>query len=80
MEKDNINKEQILINELELELELVKNNLKNATNKLLEKEKEYNEQKEKLINEKKALRAELDSILYSRSYKFLSKVKKIIRR
>ncbi len=80
MEKDNINKEQILINELELELELVKSNLKNATNKLLEKEKEYNEQKEKLINEKKALRAELDSILYSRSYKFLSKVKKIIRR
>ena len=37
-------------------------------------------EQEKLNNEKKALRDELDSILYSRSYKFISKVKKIIRR
>ena len=41
---------------------------------------EYLKEQEKLNNEKKALRDELDSILYSRSYKFISKVKKIIRR
>lgn len=80
MEKDNINNEKILIKELELELELVKKNLQDEINKVSEQEKAYIKEQEKLNNEKKALRDELDSILYSRSYKFISKVKKIIRR
>ncbi len=80
MEKDNINNEKILIKELELELELVKKNLQDEINKASEQEKAYIKEQEKLNNEKKALRDELDSILYSRSYKFISKVKKIIRR
>lgn len=78
MEKDNINNEKILIKELELELELVKKNLQDEINKASEQEKAYIKEQEKLNNEKKALRDELDSILYSRSYKFISKVKKII--
>ena len=80
MEKDNINNEKILIKELELELELVKKNLQDEINKASEEEKTYIKEQEKLNNKKKALRDELDSILYSRSYKFISKVKKIIRR
>ena len=80
MEKDNINNEKILIKELELELELVKKNLQDEINKASEQEKAYIKEQEKLNNEKKAIRDELDSILYSRSYKFISKVKKIIRR
>ncbi len=80
MEKDNINNEKILIKELELELELVKKNLQDEINKASEQEKAYIKEQEKLNNEKRALRDELDSILYSRSYKFISKVKKIIRR
>ena len=80
MEKDNINNEKILIKELELELELVKKNLQDEINKASEQEKAYIKEQEKLNNEKKALRDELDSILYSRSYKFISKVKKIKRR
>lgn len=78
MEKDNINNEKILIKELELELELVKKNLQDEINKASEQEKAYIKEQEKLNNEKRALRDELDSILYSRSYKFISKVKKII--
>ena len=80
MEKDNINNEKILIKELELELELVKKNLQNEINKASEQQKAYIREQEKLNNEKRALREELDSILYSRSYKFISKVKKMIRR
>ena len=80
MEKDNINNEKILIKELELELELVKKNLQDEINKASEQEKAYIKEQEKLNNEKRALRDELDSILYSRTYKFISKVKKIIRR
>lgn len=75
MEKDNINNEKILIKELELELELVKKNLQDEINKASEQEKAYIKEQEKLNNEKRALRDELDSILYSRSYKFISKVK-----
>ena len=80
MEKDNINNEKILIKELELELELVKKNLQDEINKASEQEKAYIKEQEKLNNEKRALRDELDSIFHSRSYKFISKVKKIIRR
>ena len=80
MEKDNINNEKILIKELELELELVKKNLQDEINKASEQEKAYIKEQEKLNKKKRALRDELDSILYSRSYKFISKVKKIIRR
>ena len=80
MEKDNINNEKILIKELELELELVKKNLQDEINKASEQEKAYIKEQEKKKKKKRALRDELDSILYSRSYKFISKVKKIIRR
>ena len=65
MEKDNINNEKILIKELELELELVKKNLQDEINKASEQEKAYIKEQEKLNNEKRALRDELDSILPS---------------
>lgn len=75
MEAD-INKLELLNKELELELEIVKNNLKK-----MEEQKINEENKNKVVSaEKQKLQEKLDSILYSRSYKITQKLKKILGR
>ena len=73
----------ILLRTLEKEKELLKENLAKIKNKESgDKKKVENIQNENnaLKQTNKELREQLDSILYSRSYKFLQKVKKIIKR
>ncbi len=73
----------ILLRTLEKEKELLKENLANIKNKESgDKKKVENIQNENnaLKQTNKELREQLDSILYSRSYKILQKVKKIIKR
>lgn len=67
---------EILMRTLEKENNLLKENIKEYNNKT----KKYLEENKKLIEENKQLREQLDSILYSRSYKFAQKIKKIIRK
>ena len=75
MEAD-INKLELLNKELELELEIVKNNLKK-----MEEQKINEENKNKVLStEKQELQEKLDTILYSRSYKAMCKIKKIMGR
>lgn len=52
----------------------------NKYNQLKEKYNKEKEEKAKIIKERDDLRQELDSILYSRSYKAIRKVKKILGR
>ncbi len=66
---DDLKKLELLNKELETELEIVKNNLKNKTKMFEEKRLELEETKK-----------ELDKILYSRSYKFICKIKKVMGR
>lgn len=73
----------ILLRTLEKEKELLKENLAKIKNKESgDKKKVEDIQKENatLKQTNKELREQLDSILYSRSYKILQKVKKIIKR
>lgn len=58
---------ELLNKELEIELEIVKNNLKDKTEMYEEKALELEE-----------TRKELNKILYSRSYKFICKIKKLM--
>jgi len=66
---------EILIKTLEKENIMLKENIKAQK----DKEKVYLNEKEELIKENKQLREQLDSILYSRSYKFVQTIKKIIK-
>lgn len=66
---DDLKKLELLNKELETELEIVKNNLKNKTKMFEEKRLELEETKK-----------ELDQILYSRSYKIICKIKKVMGR
>ena len=73
----------ILLRTLEKEKELLRENLAKIKNKESgDKKKVENIQNENnaLKQTNKELREQLDSILYSRSYKILQKVKKIIKR
>ncbi len=73
----------ILLRTLEKEKELLKENLAKIKNKESgDKKKVENIQNENnaLKQTNKELREQLDSILYSRSYKILQKVKRIIKR
>ena len=73
----------VLLRTLEKEKELLKENLAKIKNKESgDKKKVENIQNENnaLKQTNKELREQLDSILYSRSYKILQKVKKIIKR
>lgn len=67
--EDAIKRLELLNKELEIELEIVKNKLR---------EKVEQEQRTKLELEK--TQKQLDEILYSRSYKLICKMKKILRR
>ena len=71
-----VNKITLLKEELELENEVLKRNIerKNEENKELEKQNDF------IMQENKELRDKLEQILYSRSYKFLQKCKKLIKR
>lgn len=68
MEQD-ITKLELLNKELELELDMIKSKLKEKT-----------AQEELAKIELKETRKQLDKILYSRSYKLICKIKKIIGR
>ena len=73
----------ILLRTLEKEKKLLKENLAKIKNKESgDKKKVENIQNENnaLKQTNKELREQLDSILYSRSYKILQKVKRIIKR
>lgn len=71
-----VDKITLLKEELELENEVLKKNIKikEGKNKELEKQNDF------IVQENKELRDKLDQILYSRSYKFLQKCKKLIKR
>lgn len=61
-------------------LKIINQELTIENNLLKEKLKEKNTCIEALEEEKQNLRKELDSILYSRSYKIMQKVKKVVKR
>ncbi len=78
-----MNNNEILLETLTKENEIIKQNcqkllaeLKNKENETLEYKKKY----EHLNIEVQRIQKELDSIIYSRSYKLIKKVKKIFRR
>lgn len=71
-----VDKITLLKEELELENEVLKKNIKIKE----EKNKELEKQNDFIVQENKELRDKLDQILYSRSYKFLQKCKKLIKR
>lgn len=72
----NIDKEMLKINELEAELEFVKQNIRDK-NELIER---LSNDAKGLSTENTELKKELDSIKYSRSYKLIQKIKRILRR
>lgn len=71
-----VDKITLLKEELQLENEVLKKNIKIKE----EKNKELEKQNDFIVQENKELRDKLDQILYSRSYKFLQKCKKLIKR
>ena len=78
---------EIIIRTIEKENALLKENMATIREKDLKKYKELENEKNLIANENKILkdenmeiRAQLDSILYSRSYKITQKIKKIIKR
>lgn len=73
----------ILLRTLEKEKELLKENLAKIKNKESgdkKKVEDIQNENNALKQTNKELREQLDSILYSKSYKILQKVKKIIKR
>ncbi len=71
-----LDKYRIINEELNMENEILRNNLKT----IKEGEDTDKNKIEYLSKENKELREHLDEILYSRSYKFIQKFKKIVRR
>lgn len=78
---------EIIIKTLEKENELLKENMSKIREKDLQKYLTWQEEKNSLLSENEALKNEnaeirnqLDSILYSRSYRFTQKIKNVIKR
>ena len=71
---------EILLKTAEKEIKILKENLANIKTAEKEKNNKLTIENEKLKNENKEIREQLDSILYSRSYKFAQKLKKIIKK
>ncbi len=82
---------EILLKTLQKENELIKQNCKKMKEEQqrknqefelkMKEEKEKNlREKEQLLEEQKEIQQKLDSILYSRSYRAMEKIKKIIGR
>ena len=68
--------DEILLKALQKENQLIIEKYKKIEEKFNE-EKEINK---KILEEKNAIREQLDSILYSRTYKIMSKINKILGR
>lgn len=69
--------------ELELENSILKEKLverDNTINRLKKEKEDQIHRNEEVIDINKKLQSELDSILYSRSYKFMQSIKKIVGR
>lgn len=74
---------ELINQELELENKILKNKLleKNEIIQNIQKENEKQQEKIKeVLDINKGLREELDTIIYSRSYKIIQKFKKIVKR
>lgn len=74
---------EILLKTLEKENKLISENCDKLMEELKKSQQETLEQKEitnKIIAERDELQKQLDSIIYSRSYKAMQKIKKILGR
>lgn len=71
---------EILIKTLEKENRILRENLAKTKKESSDQIKKYRMKNEDLIQNNKELREELDSIIYSRSYKISQKIKKIVKR
>lgn len=72
--------QEIIIKTLEKEKELLQNQLRKRNEEIAEYSSNNEALIKKLKQENKELREKLDSILYSRSYKFSQKIVKLIKR
>lgn len=70
---------EILLRTAEKEIELLKENLANME-KNINEINELRTENETLKKENEEMRKQLDSILYSKSYKFAQKLKRIVKR
>lgn len=80
---NNMDNNQILYKTLEKEKKLIINNYHQLEEKYSQLEEEYIKEKklnEDILKEKNSIQEQLDSILYSRSYKAIQKIKKILGR
>lgn len=75
-----MNNQEILIRTLEKENKLMSENWNRKYLELEEKYKQEKNIKEQIEKEKNEIREQLDSILYSRSYKMIQSFKKILGR
>ena len=75
-----MNNQEILIRTLEKENKLISENWNRKYLELEEKYKQEKNIKEQIEKEKNEIREQLDSILYSRSYKMIQSFKKILGR
>ena len=74
---------QILYKTFEKEKKLIMNNYHQLEEKYSQLEEEYIKEKklnEDILKEKNSIQEQLDSILYSKSYKAIQKIKKILGR
>lgn len=71
---------EILLKTAEKEINILKESLKTIRARDKEEIRKLKSENEELRNDNKAMREQLDSILYSRSYKFVQKLKKIIKK
>lgn len=74
---------QILYKTLEKEKKIIINNYHKLEEKYSQLEEEYIKEKklnENILKEKNIIQEQLDSILYSRSYKAIKKIKKFLGR
>lgn len=73
-----MNNDEILWKALEKENKLLVENYTKKMEELEEKYQEEKNQKEEVIEEKNKIQEQLDSILYSRSYQMMQKIKRIL--
>lgn len=82
---------ELLNKELNLENEILREKLKEYRTKAKQNQKimddvinnivsQHKEELDKIVTERNRIQEELDSILYSRSYKIIQKIKKIVKR
>lgn len=74
-----MNNDEILLKTLEKEKTLLQDNFKKLKEEKNEEIKALNSENERLKNEVKDIRSQLDAILNSRTYKFSLKLRNIIK-